>query len=119
VQPYKVPNHLKLKAIVGWVKENVAELRCEQVDYYPNEPLSLGHVFTEVVLFEWKRPPVNDTNPWPIQIWPVNLRATGAGDPVIYPGSSTWVQLCGYGLESLAAAISGISGNPNRGVGMR
>jgi hypothetical protein len=115
---WQVPNHLKLRAIVGQVQGDCVELRCEQEDHDHNEPLTLGHCFREVVLYEVFNPPLNYTNPWPLQIWCVNLQGVWSSEPVLYPGRSAFFQLRGSGFENIVTA-KGLITKPTQGVGLR
>ncbi len=88
--------------------------------------LHVGHTFCEVQLFQWFNPPRSDTNPWPLQLWTVDLRILNSligGTPQerSYPGDSVWLKLSdptGTGIPTIATALSLVV-EPGQGVGLR
>jgi hypothetical protein len=88
--------------------------------------LRIGHFFHEVVLQQMYHPPISDTNPQPLEIWPIHLqlieaRSGGSLVTELFPGDSVWMRFLdksGMGITTLQTAFDRIT-LPTQSVGLR
>lgn len=126
----KYHNHLRIEALVIRLAagQNAVTIRAgpgkipwENHDFTPNA-ITLGWHFKGLALVQWFTPPKSDTNPWPLQIWDVDLRLIGSSISlqdigILFPGQTASVVLQGTGFELIPAALA-MATEPTMQVGL-